>query len=169
MPLQVGSDVIGAVFVGADPIAEGWVWDGESWSQVYSSAPAFGDGQLVKAGNQTFAASTWTRVRGWDVEGLLSIDDDGVRVPEGLSVTVSTTMQFEGTGTYNTTQQFRLMLGGVVLETMNRSWTNSGSVSIVQSFVGTGELVTIEAFSNQASNSRNIVRAGETTLAVALD
>lgn len=168
MPLQVGGDVIGAVYVGASPISEGWLWDGAAWSQVYSSAPPFGDGRLVKAGNQTFPASTWTRVRGWDVEGLVTADDDGVRVPEGVSVTVSAVMQFDGSGTYNTTQQFRLMLGDVALATVNRPWTNSGIVSTTQSFVGTGELVTMEAYCNQASNNRNVVRATETTLAVAL-
>ncbi|OZF41932.1 hypothetical protein [Rhodococcus sp. 14-2470-1a] len=39
MPLSVDGRKIGGVHVGAQAIGEGWVWDGSSWSQVFSSVP----------------------------------------------------------------------------------------------------------------------------------
>lgn len=171
MTLHVNSSGLKKVkdlYVAGQKIREAHIWDGTAWKKVFSSV-TFGNGTLTKVGNQTIAVSAFTVIQPWSVSGQLIVESGGIRVPQGVSITINASLQFVGTGQASAQQLIRLMNGTTELGRANRGSYNSSPVKLSRTLVGTGELLTMQGSTNQTGSSREIVNETGTSMQITLN
>ncbi|WP_037165000.1 hypothetical protein [Rhodococcoides fascians] len=127
MPLQIDGASIGEVYVGADPIGEGWVWDGAGWLQVFSAVSLPTAAGLVTTSSVTYPLDRDNVMTGWTVDPMrpeTGLFDNGIRSDgDGFVHLVLT----GSVGRTNGTQRASLTVNGATVATVTLS---SGSFRV---------------------------------------
>lgn len=123
----------------------------------------FGASGVDKSGTQSLTGNgVWTKIVDYLVRSgfpATMIEDNGIRVPVGQTVTYAGQVVSMGTSNGSTaSMQGRIMNGSTVVESKSISSISQNTATFSGgTIVGTGELVTLEFWTNSLSNSRHIV------------
>lgn len=108
MPLYVGSQKVGEMYVGGTKVREGWIWDGAQWVQVYASTRPVVSMKMQRTTTYTLPTQdVYLKIPGMTAvtvapfEGTVMIDDELEANGEGswkldVAMTHSTTASKSG-------------------------------------------------------------------------
>lgn len=151
--INLGSTELSKAYVGSLPVEKIYVGSEEVWSNFTNS-------RIDKSGTQSISpTNTWGTVVNWIANASYPssvITNNGILVPVGMQITYTAVLVM-GEAPSWTTSRGQVKNGSTVLKTVTFG-TSNNSVTISGSMTGTGEVITLEAFTSSSANSRHIVQ-----------
>jgi|SRR5690606_11240261 len=168
MPIYSGSTKVENLHIGGTKVGEGWIWDGTTWVQVYSSVSPFAPSGMVKSGTHALTGS-WARVTGWTADpaypGSTVVSNALAAQGGGPAKTVSAAIPFTGANQFGGGGvRARLLRNGVVIGTGTAVSGASGTASctVANVTVVAGDVFAVEAIDTNAT-WQGTVSAGSST------
>lgn len=108
----------------------------------------------------TSTLSTWTLINDWAIRSGFPetiIESNGIRIPAGLTVNYTYLTTWSASGSAGTEKQSHLLLGSTEVSGSYLATPQYGTPSSVSgSFVGTGEIVTMEVRASGTTSATTI-------------